>query len=292
MPLDEDKYPTESGRRRFVKGVVGSAALSGVATGGTAAVNMATSAAGAGGGITQYIAIENTAGPAPRGMPMIPLEINSAGEIKGVWPEVQTVERQGRQIQIAEQDVGGVTYSSAWFQYCGVQTYAGTEPGADLDNFFRATPAPAAFEWQQDVEPGTKLTIDMFDDYETWGNGIGRSGLGKPAAGSWRSQGDGVQTMPIQVLRTPELPKMINGEGKYSEIPPGVRDFLDAATAQNTMAWLDKCTHFCCVPHFKAFEGSSKFGGEDAVYCQCHQSVYDPFSPVQKTFTALPRPSE
>ncbi|PSP66362.1 cytochrome B, partial [Halobacteriales archaeon QS_1_69_70] len=29
-----DKYPSDSGRRRFVKGVVGSAALSGVGVGG------------------------------------------------------------------------------------------------------------------------------------------------------------------------------------------------------------------------------------------------------------------
>ena len=290
MPLDEDKYPTESGRRRFVKGVVGSAALGGVATGGTAAINLTTSSTGAGGGITRYVAIENTAGPAPRGMPMIPIEITSAGELKGYWPEVKEVTEQGRTFSVAEEDIGGITYSSSWFQYCGVQTYAGAQPDADQDNFFRATAAPGELTWQSEVETGEVLTVDMFDDYEEWGNGIGQSGLGKPAAGSWRSEGDDVQTMPIQVLRTPELPKMINGEGKYSEIPQEVRSFLDAATEQNFMAWLDKCTHFCCVPHFKAYPGSEKFNGQDGVYCQCHQSVYDPFSPVQVTFTALPRP--
>jgi Rieske Fe-S protein len=288
MPEDEDKYPSESGRRRFVKGVVGSAALASVGTGTAASLNAATSPTGAGGGPTQYIGIENTDGPAPRGMPIVPIEIEN-GELKGLWPEVETQTVSGRQVMIAETDVGGITYSSAWFQYCGVQTYEGAQPDADQDNFFRAA-AGSPYEWQ-DQEPGTKLTVDMFDDYEEWGNGIGKSGLGKPAMASWRSQGD-VKTMPVQVLRSPEVPKMANGEGKYSELPGPVQSFISAATADGFMAWLDKCTHFCCVPGFKAFAGSAKFGGENSVYCQCHQSLYDPFSPVQKQFIALPRPNE
>jgi len=288
MPQDEDKYPTESGRRRFVKGVVGSAALSGVATGGLATVNWTTSAAGAGGGITEYVAIQNTGGPAPRGMPIVPITIDG-GEIKGVYPEVSTRTVQGREVKIAEEEIGGMNYSIDWFQYCGIQTVAGLQPDADQDNVIRAASSP--FEWQSDMEAGDPITLDMFDDYREWGNGIGQSGLGKPAACRWRSEGD-VSSMPVQVLRTPELPKMVNGEGKYSDIPGRVRNFLDAATEENVMAWLDKCTHFCCVPHFKAFAGSADFDGEDGVYCQCHQSVYDPFSPVIRRFTALPRPNE
>ncbi len=50
---DSDKYPADSGRRRFVKGVVGGAALAGVGTTGAAAVNSATSSTGSGGGPTQ-----------------------------------------------------------------------------------------------------------------------------------------------------------------------------------------------------------------------------------------------
>ena len=88
--------------------------------------------------------------------------------------------------------------------------------------------------------------------------------------------------MPIQVLRSTRIE---NYEGENAE-------FIQAATQDGFMAWLDKCTHFCCVPSFKGLAGSANFGGEDAVYCQCHQSVYDPFSPVQTNFVALPRPDE
>ncbi|QSG06602.1 ubiquinol-cytochrome c reductase iron-sulfur subunit [Halapricum desulfuricans] len=289
MSADEDKYPGESGRRRFVKGVVGSAALGTVATGTAATVEMATSAAGAGGGITEYFAIENTDGPAPRGMPIIPVEIRNDNEIYGRWPEPETRTVQGKEVTVAETDVGGTTYSTTWFQYCGVQTYEGIQPDADQDNAFRST--GGTYDWQDDVDDGAVLTLDMFDDYEGWGNGIGQDGLGKPAVANWRSEGD-VQTIPVQVMRSPEVSKMIAGEGEYSSLSGEARSFLEAATENDVMAWLNKCTHFCCVPGFKAFGGSARFGGENSVYCQCHQSIYDPFSPVRRTFTALPRADE
>ena len=282
MPLDEDKYPTESGRRRFVKGVVGSATLASVGTGAAASIGAATSSTGAGGGITQYMAIENTDGPAPRGMPIIPLTIEN-GELKGVWPEVKEVSEGGRTIQVAETELGGITYSSEWFQYCGVQTYPGVRPSEDQDNFFRvASGAGNTYDWMSDLSAGDKLTVDMFDDYEEWGNGIGRSGLGKPAIGTWRSVDVEPQsTMPVQVLRSPRIEQLAQEN-----------EFIDAATQDGFIAWLNKCTHFCCVPGFKSLAGSANFGAEDMVYCQCHQSVYDPFSPVQTSFVALPRPEE
>ncbi len=288
MPLDEDKYPKETGRRRFVKGVVGSAALASVGVGGAAALDTATSPTGVGGGITQFIGIENTDGPAPRGMPIIPLEIDGDGALKGLWPEVQEETQSGRTVKVAKTDIGGVTYSNAWFQYCGVQNYEGIAPSADQDNFLRSNPSPT-LEWQKDLEGGAKLTVDDFSDYESWGNGIGKAGVGKPAEAIWRSEGD-VQTIPVQVIRSKRVEQMANGEGKYSDLPGDVKNFLSAATDQGFMAWLNKCTHFCCVPGYKTYEGSEKFGAENEVYCQCHQSIYDPFSPVSKSFVALPRP--
>ena len=132
MPLDEDKYPAETGRRRFVSGVVGSAALSAVGVGGAAAADSLTSSSGEGGGTTTFVAVENTDGPAPRGMPIIPIEIND-GELSGIWPEYD--EEAG--VAIARDFGGsGIDYSSAWFQYCGIQSSSGIYPQADADNAF------------------------------------------------------------------------------------------------------------------------------------------------------------
>jgi Rieske Fe-S protein len=285
MPLDEDKYPAESGRRRFVKGVVGSAALSSVGAGGAAALDMTTGPLGAGGGRTNFFGIENVAGPAPRGMPIIPVEITDDGELRGQTPQ------RAEEVEGSDGFNGsGVPYTWSWFQYCGIQSYAGLNPDADEDNFFRAT--PGSYDWMSDVEAGEPLTVDMFSDYENWNNDIGQGGIGKPATASWRSEGPNAQTIPVQVLRSQRVSQMVNGEGPYSDLDESVRAFLEGATAQDFMVWLNKCTHFCCVPGFKAYEDSARFGAENAVYCQCHQSVYDPFSPVQKDFVALPRPDE
>jgi Rieske Fe-S protein len=283
MSADDDKYPAESGRRRFVKGVVGASALGATGVTGAASLTTVTSPTGGGGGPTQFFGIENTDGPAPRGMPQIPIEIDDDGTLRGVFPEYETKTVQGREVKVATTEVAGYTYGVEWFQYCGVQTYAGLQPEADQDNTFVSAESPP-YEWQSDVESGEPLTVEMFDDYRDWGNEIGQSGLGKPAMGRWRSEGD-VETIPIQVLRSTEIEEMAQGDSQYA-------DWLQASTQDGFIAWMDKCTHFCCVPGFKSLPGSEKFGGENAVYCPCHQSIYDPFSIVRSQFIALPRPND
>ncbi|MFB6302008.1 MAG: ubiquinol-cytochrome c reductase iron-sulfur subunit [Haloferacaceae archaeon] len=286
---DSDKYPEDSGRRRFVKGVVGGATLAGVGSVGAATINSATRSPGAGGGSTQAWAIENVGGPAPRGMPMIPIEIDGDGFIKGVWPEVQKVNQGGVTVKIARSKKfkgTGQTYSQEWFQYCGVESYQGLQPDLDSDNYFRVGSAPA-YEWQrQAYEEGDRLNINDFGNYENWNNGIGDAGKGKPATGEWRSQ-DADKVIPVQVLRSPIIERLANGEG---DIPDKARNWLKAASSRGTIAWLNKCTHFCCVPGWKQSEDATKFGEADDVYCQCHQSLYDPFSIVQTLFIARPRP--
>ena len=286
MPEDEDSYPAESGRRRFVKGVVGASALGATGITGATGIKYATTSSGSGGGATQYFGIENIAGPAPRGMPQIPIEIDSDGYLKGVWPEVKTKTVNGEEVQLAETKLGGITYSSEWFQYCGVQTYAGIAPDADQDNFFRVSEsASTRYDWMSDLSAGDKLKVSDFDDYETWGNEIGEAGIGKPAMGRWRSEDLPPQeTMPIQVLRSTRIEEL----AQKSDHP----EWIKASTEDGFIAWLNKCTHFCCVPGFKSSAQSATFGGANDVYCPCHQSVYDPFNPVQLQFTSLPRPED
>jgi Rieske Fe-S protein len=281
MSESDDKYPEDSGRRRFVKGVVGGAALAGVGATGAAAINSATTSSGAGGGTTQAFAIENTAGPAPRGMPQIPIEIDSEGYLKGVWPEVKTVEQNGVSVQVAEtENYGGtdVIYSSDWFQYCGVESYEGLQPDYDSDNYFVSGANPG-YTWQSDTySEGDRLHVDDFSDYQSWGNDIGAAGLGKPATGTWRSQ-DAEDTIPIQVIRSEKIEQLAQQD-----------PWVEASTQEGFVAWLNKCTHFCCVPGYKQSADAAKFNAENAVYCQCHQSVYDPFSLVETLFVARPRP--
>jgi Rieske Fe-S protein len=281
MSEAEDKYPRESGRRRFVKGVVGSASLAGLGTAVAAGIDTTTAPTGAGGGITQYFGPENTDGPAPRAMPQIPLEIDDEGFVKGVFPEPETVTEQGREVTVAQMQLGGITYSSEWFQYCGVQTYPGVRPDADQDNFLRYASSPP-YEWQQEeVEAGDRVNVSDFENYESWGNGIGKDSLGKPALATWRSEDVPPSgTMPVQIIRSQ----------RFKQMAEQGNEWLSASIADGFYANLNKCTHFCCVPGFKALASSARFGAADQIYCQCHQSVYDPFQIVQVSFVALPRP--
>jgi Rieske Fe-S protein len=283
----DDKYPQVSGRRRFVKGVVGGATLVGIGTATSGTVNTMTNPSGAGGGVTEYFGIEKLFGPAPRGMPQIPIIIDDDGFLMGLWPKTSEIIESGRTITVAQQEIAGVTYSSDWFQYCGVQTYPGVKPLADQDNYFRYANNPP-YKWQkEEVSPGEKVHIDHFEDYATWGNSIGKAGVGKPAFATWRSQDLPPQVqMPIQLIRSALVDKLIsNAQGE-------TKQWLQESCSQGFIAILNKCTHFCCVPGFKSFTDSEKFDGADLIYCQCHQSVYDPFSIIKDRFVALPRTEE
>ncbi|MFH5801086.1 ubiquinol-cytochrome c reductase iron-sulfur subunit [Haladaptatus sp. CMAA 1911] len=277
-----DKYPESSRRRRFVKGVVGSAALTSVGTAGAAMLKSSTSPSGEGGGSTEYMAMKNIDGPAPRGMPQIPIEIDDEGFVKGVFPEPEEKKVQGRTITVAEKQIGGITYSSEWFQYCGVQTYAGVDPKADQDDYFRYKEG-AKYEWQsQEVSAGNKVHIDDFSDYKTWGNDIGKAGVGKPALVTWRSQDvPSSETMTAQIIRSTHVEEQAHNN-----------NWLQESTQNGFIANLNKCTHFCCIPSFKGIAGAKKFGASNLIYCPCHQSIYDPFQIVKKSFVALPRPEE
>jgi Rieske Fe-S protein len=280
MSAEEDKYPVESDRRRFVKGVVGAAALAGVGSTGVAAVNTATPPTGAGGGLVQFMGIDRVSGPAPRGMPQIPIVVDDDGTIRGRWPEVREEEVEGRTVLRAEEVLGGFTYSAEWFQYCGVQTSPAIDPGEERDDALLSSPT-TQYDWQNEaLEPGDPLNVAHFEDYEEWGNEIGQAGLGKPALATWRSDGlSPGDRLVVQVIRSPVIEALAEDD-----------EWLAASTDRGVFAYLNVCTHFCCIPSYKTNQASERVGAGDAAFCVCHQSVYDPFTVSAQQFVALPRP--
>ncbi|MDZ5812649.1 ubiquinol-cytochrome c reductase iron-sulfur subunit [Halorubrum sp. AD140] len=274
-----DKYPAESGRRRFVKGVVGGAALAGVGATGSATVNTLTTAGGVGGGSTIAMSIAQTGGPAPRGLPQIPVRVTDEGYIEGIWPETTTITQEGQEVEVAQEELGGRTYAGAWFQYCGVEAQENVAPDFESDNLFRA--APGKYDWQDDTyEGGDRIHIDDFDDYDEWGNGIGDDGVGKPASVTWRSQ-DADSDLNAIVIRSTRIEEAVeNSNGEW----------LEASTDQGFIAYLNVCTHFCCIPDYKVLEESTRYDAGNGTYCVCHQSTYDPFTLEESLFIARPRP--
>jgi Rieske Fe-S protein len=278
---ESDKYPESSGRRQFVKGVVGSASLVGFGSLGAITVDSLTNRSGEGGGTTEFYGIENTAGPAPRAMPQIVVDVDDEGYVMGRYPEIEEREVAGETVKIAREQVGDISYAAEWFQYCGVQGYVGVSPDYEGDDYFRYAPDPP-YEWQREaVSPGDRVNVEHLAEYETWGNDIGADGIGMPAMVEWRSQ-DVENPLPVQVLRSTRVEELAAEDDSW----------FAASTEQGTMAWLNKCTHFCCAPGFKTSGQSKRFAAADEVYCPCHQSVYDPFSVVRSAFVAYPRPED
>ncbi|WP_255169746.1 hypothetical protein [Natrononativus amylolyticus] len=284
---NDDNYPVESDRRRFVKGVVGGAALSGALATGAVSVSLATSPAGGGGGIMNYRGATRTLGPAPRGLPQIPLDIDDEGYLQGLWPEPETEElADGSEYVFSAAEIAGVEYTTEWYQYCGLQTFQGLVPDADgQDEYLRYD--VGEYEWMDEVEEGDMINVDDFEDYEEWGNEIGEAGVGKPATGTWRSQDvPPEETIPIVVIRSERIREIAEEQANEGD------EWLQETCPEGFIAFINKCTHFCCVPGYKNRDGAPEFGAEDKIYCNCHNSVYDPFDIVEDQFVSLPRPED
>ncbi|WP_254767517.1 Rieske 2Fe-2S domain-containing protein [Salinilacihabitans rarus] len=281
--MADDKYPTDSDRRRFVKGVVGGAALSGVLTVGAAAVSSATDPTEAGGGIMEYRSAVRDLGPAPRGLPQIPIEIDDDGYLQGLWPEPETVTAGGQEVVVSETEIAGTEYTTEWYQYCGVQTFEGIAPDADgQDAYFRYPEAlpTSEYPWMEEVEGREQINVEQFADYEQWGNEVGDTGVGKPAVATWRSQDvPPEETVPVIIIRSTQVEEAAQEDEWLAETCP-----------QGFIAYLNKCTHFCCVPGYKRLDEAAEYNAENKIYCNCHQSVYDPFNNEPDTFVSLPRP--
>lgn len=286
---NDDKYPVESDRRRFVKGVVGGSVLSGVLTTGAVAVSSATAPSSGGGGFVNYFGAERTAGPAPRGLPQIPIEIDDDGQLLGIWPEPETQTLpDGSEFTEASMELGGIEYTTEWYQYCGVQTFGGIKPDADGEDQVLRYDA-GSYDWMSDVENGDPMLTEHFEDYDEWTNDIGEPGQGKPATGTWRSQNvPPEQTVPILVIKTDQL--------NVEEMNDSTREWVEASCPQDEdggryLGYVNKCTHFCCAPGYRTLDDAAAFGAANEIYCNCHNSVYKPFNIIEQQFVALPRPA-
>jgi len=152
------------------------------------------------------------------------VEVTDDGYIRGIWPETQTITQEGQEIQVAQEQLGGKTYTGAWYQYCGVESQENIEPDYEAeDNLFRA--APGKYDWMDEVyDEGERIHIDDFDDYDEWGNGIGDDGVGKPASVTWRSQ-NAETALNVNVIRSSRIEEAVENSGD---------EWLEASTDQGS----------------------------------------------------------
>lgn len=204
-------------------------------------------------------------GPAPQGIPAIPVRVNKDGVLEGV-PE-------------ADFSVGGTKHSLEWYKYCSHEKAPGLEPDFTDDNtleYFALTEKIGKAKeqgidlWYKDLL-GQKVLAEHFTQV----------GMGAPFR--WRSQGQEQTNIVTGIVMK------INPDQMKGKVPEGIFD-----KKNGFVAFCSFCAHFCCVPGYAENNSDlTKFGfrktdgnGEphEVIYCSCHDSRYDPLDLRQYEF--------
>ena len=211
-------------------------------------------AAGVGTGLTlpwgpprhppEYLGARKIAGPAARGVPLIGIRVNEAGELEGI-PQVAS---------------SPVPHSLSWYSYCSRAAAPGLEEGFTSDNVLRYhEDATKLASYERDF--GKPLWYADKVDQAVRAEHFSEVGMGAPFR--WRSEGQqDTNVLTGLVLR-------VDVAAMRGTPPGGFADsgFLGYATA---------CTHFCCTAGYRQSKIAKERGRFDTLFCTCHDSVFDP----------------
>lgn len=204
-------------------------------------------------------------GPAPQGIPLIPLRVTADGIIEGV----------------PENKASDVKHNLDWYKYCSHEKAPGLELGFTQDNKLRY------FFLSDKIAKSAAQGIDLW--YKDLANEVIRTShfktIGQGAPFKWRSEGQ-EQNNIITGIILKINPKDIKGK-----LPAGF--VHDNGDGTGFLAVCSFCAHFCCVPGYA--ENNSPLtkpgakptdpdGSHELIYCSCHDSRYDPLDIRQYTF--------
>lgn len=254
-------------RRSFVKACVGVAGAGALAATG---ISMAATLAiprSPGGGVIDYYGAHKVAGPAPRGVPYIPVTVNAAGEFEGL----PLIRRGNEEINVLE-----------WYKYCGHAGAPGLRQGWTDDNrlyyFIAEEKLHSITPWFNDLL-GQPIRPEHFP-----APGFGASFI-------WRSQGQTGANIITGVLIRNRVDEFVLQATAVAPARP-LRDDADFQFVRDNIfhegyvGVSTYCTHFCCIPGYREAEALARpRGGWDSMFCTCHNSVYDQREPVLYGFS-------
>lgn len=247
-PLDLPA-PRRFSRRGFVKGCVAATAAS-LAAAGTGGV---VAALDLGGGPTrrvEYVGATVVSGPAPQGVPLVPLALAGDGTVRG------------------NPDPPGVGRAVLdWYRYCGHGSSPVLRPGHRGDETLLYSvpsdkvPAIEALRAEQGGE-----AIGWFLDRggrPVRAQDFREVGWGAPVA--WRREltATVLKVDPAALAFPPELRPVV--EGFLAPTPDGAA----------LLAFSNFCKHLCCAPGWNESRLAARYHAVDKLYCSCHHSVYD-----------------
>ncbi|HUR69848.1 MAG TPA: hypothetical protein VM370_11440 [Candidatus Thermoplasmatota archaeon] len=258
-------------RRSFVKACVTTAGVGALAASGIGLAAGLEIPRKAGLPPVRYFGCHRVGGPAPRGIPYIPITIENGTLVgKTSIPHYKAGEPD---INILE-----------WYKYCGHSGAPGLQPDFTKDNTLTYL---AKEEYEHIITPWFKPYLDQpvkVDQFPAENFG---------AAFKWRSEGQsGSNVLTGIIIRAP----VSQLERVTSAKPPG------KPISEDEFAWVRKniwheeggnvfigvssfCTHFCCAPGYRESEKLARpRDAWDNIFCTCHNSNYNYRQPVSFTF--------
>lgn len=269
-------------RRAFVKGCIAAAGVGATAATGMSLAWPSTLVRPPLAAPLTYFGFHKVGGPAPRGSPLVPIELSAGGSIQG-RPDLSGPDGQ----RVLD-----------WYKYCGHAAAPGLTSAYSGDSILRYFIADDKLKQGVKVWYEDRLGEEIRPEHFKPGEGAGFI---------WRSEGQSgpnvltgaVIRAPDDVAWTPESPSF-----KPSRfVPPAKplkdedwemirRDFLHLSDKGRFVAVSTFCPHFCCIPGWKEADklassvvdpinGGSAF---DRMFCTCHFSVYHPFQLAKYVF--------
>lgn len=213
----------------------------------------------------EYIGATLVGGPAPQGVPLMPLVADAKGDLS-VNPAPEGVE-------------GGVLN---WYKYCSHEKTTGLQTSfRSPDEYIRYFLTP---EKMASIVEGWYL-----DKLGRVANVADFAEVGRGAGFKWRSEGQTGKNIITGIIIKID-PKKLEFNQANEEV---VRSqFLVPTDDGNALvAYSSFCKHFCCVPGWHESPLAQAQGVWDMMFCTCHLSVYDPYL-IKGDFYMLQLPEE
>lgn len=243
-------------RRSFVKACVAAGSLGALAASGAGTLRPLFEPRPAVLPPTRYLGARVVGGPAPRGVPYIPITVED-----GVFVAKTELTFDGERLDVL-----------GWHRFCGRKDAPGLDLAATNDNTLTYMPKR---EYESLIRPwfrhllGEPMRPEHFEDV----------GWGAPFL--WRSEG---RAEPLSLpgvlirLREEDVRTLDEPAGNAKPVAARELDFLRREVFwKGFVAVSAVCTHFCCVAGYKEAEKLARpRNGWDNVFCACHDANYDP----------------
>lgn len=261
-------------RRTFVKTCVGVAGAGAIAASGLSVAAGLARPRPAGGQLVRYYGANRVSGPAPRGVPYIPIEVKD-----GVFVGKTTI--PSFDVKANAVDANAPPQNTLeWYKYCGHGGAPGlTEKYVDakwknneLTYFVAEEKLKSITPWFKDllgqpIRP-EHFPADNFGASFIW-RSTNQTGPNVLTGVIIKASPEGTPLGPTHTL-SPKAPgKAIKTKEEYDFVRKNVHhnEFIAVSTF---------CAHFCCIPGFKEAEQLARpRDAWDNVFCTCHNSNYN-----------------